>query len=168
MNENSYLFDDIDTLINYLFFLKRDITPLRLQKTLYFMYAYYGATYGQLNKDQEGSSVYEGGYSYPPELFPAKFEAWRFGPVINDVYMNFKNNIYKAEEIEDWVPADDNLADVKEFLVDLFNQLMNVGDFGLVERSHMDDCWKIPYEEGKQHIPMNSKEIVSEYVEKYV
>ncbi|MCJ1996648.1 hypothetical protein GYN67_08085 [Lactococcus piscium] len=165
MSENRYLFDDIKTLINYLFLLNRDITPLRLQKTLYFMYAYYGATYGQLNKDQEGSSVYEGGYPYPQELFSANFEAWRFGPVIDDVYIKFKENAYTAE---DWEPADNNLADVKKFLVDLFEQLMSVGDFGLVERSHMDDCWKLEYVEGRQHIKMDSNDIIREYVEKYV
>lgn len=129
------------------------------------MYAYYGATYGQMNEENEESSVYEGGFSYPPELFPANFEAWRFGPVINDVYINFKNNEYVGE---DWEPSNPFFADVKDFLVDLYHQLMDVGDFGLVERSHMDDCWKLEYKDGVQHIQMDNKKIIREYVEKYV
>ncbi|MEI2422488.1 hypothetical protein V6O07_19575, partial [Arthrospira platensis SPKY2] len=69
MDERRYLFEDVKILINYLLFLNPEISPLRLQKTLYFMYAYYAATYGRLNDAEEKVSVYEGGFSYPPELF---------------------------------------------------------------------------------------------------
>jgi len=47
------------------------ITPLKLQKLLYLLYGYYAA---------ETDSY----------LFKDAFEAWEFGPVVRDVYIQFK------------------------------------------------------------------------------
>jgi len=47
---------------------KREMTPLRLQKTLYFVYAFYGATLGLLSEDNEEDNVFEGSSNYPKYL----------------------------------------------------------------------------------------------------
>lgn len=47
------------------------ITPLKLQKLLYFCYAWYAGNTGE-------------------ELFPEDIEAWQYGPVIPEVYREFR------------------------------------------------------------------------------
>lgn len=71
---------------NYLIFLasqenqekeREGITNLKLQKILYFAQAYY---LSKLNKP----------------LFVEKIEAWNLGPVVREVYREFKNNGSKS------------------------------------------------------------------------
>ena len=51
-----------------------DISPMKLQKILYFLASeYYKETGGK-------------------PLFPELFQAWKFGPVLYSVYSEFKNN----------------------------------------------------------------------------
>lgn len=162
---NKYVFDTIDSIVGYLIDKKPDITPLRLQKSLYFLYGYYGATYGQMTSEDISEGEFEGSYNYPKELFPAEFQAWKFGPVIKEVYHGFNNEIYKAES---WNPKDDIFKNVKIFVDDILDQLDKIGDFGLVERSHMDESWKNVYKEGEHDIPMSNSCIIKEYVDRYV
>lgn len=156
-------FPDVDTLVEYLYSIKPDITPLRLQKSLYFLYAYYGAFYGKMGQDDEKNEVSE---SYPKHLFPAKFEAWKYGPVIFDVYQKNKANAYALLEHDFSKYA----TDVLEFLNELIEQLNSVSDFSLVERSHIDESWKTAYQSsmGYDHTEMDNDSIVAEYAEKYI
>ncbi|EMF0072755.1 hypothetical protein PIF88_001636 [Enterococcus hirae] len=71
---------------------RREMTPLRLQKTLYFIFAFYGATLGQLNSENEGDSKFEGSSDYPKYLFKENFEAWQYGPVLRSIYQANKYN----------------------------------------------------------------------------
>ena len=50
---------------------KRDITPMKLQKLMYFVFKKFYQETGE-------------------RLFPERFEAWRYGPVIDNVYQVFK------------------------------------------------------------------------------
>src|SRR5690625_2390440 len=50
-----YVFESVDNLVEYLFSRFGKLSPLKLQKGLYFLYAYYGATYGEA-KQEEGES----------------------------------------------------------------------------------------------------------------
>ena len=40
-----YYFNNVDDLVNHLFYKEPDITPLRLQINLYFLFAFYIGTY---------------------------------------------------------------------------------------------------------------------------
>ncbi len=83
------------------------MTPLRLQKTLYFIFAFYGATLGQLNSENEGDSKFEGSSDYPKYLFKENFEAWQYGPVLRSIYQANKYNSQCIDEAPDWSPSNE-------------------------------------------------------------
>lgn len=164
MNDGNILFSNIETLIAHLKFLKEDkLTPIRLQKALYFLFAFYGASYGQLNDAEVEVGVFEGGEedTYPRFLFAENFEAWKFGPVIPTVYRDFKT---KTIESAEWHPDDIREENVKQLIGEVMTQLDEMGDFELVERTHEDDSWKLVYNNGKgQSDLMNHDDIINDY-----
>jgi orf24 len=168
--EKEYFFDNIDDLIAYLYTKVDNLSPLKLQKGLYFLYAYYAAMYGTKHERNEESEI---DYELPKELFPAKFEAWTYGPVIRSVYIkrrdnedeykekarNFNNNFFSNR----YAPYGD---EVKSFIDDLFSQINQASDFSLVDRSHSDKAWEDAFNEGKSTI-MNKESIINEYKNKF-
>lgn len=64
-------FKDVNDLIAYLYTKVDSLSPLKLQKGLYFLYAYYSAMYGSTLDNEEAEITYD----LPSELFPAEFEA---------------------------------------------------------------------------------------------
>lgn len=86
----------LTTVENIIALMKEEIeniSPLRLQKTLYFLFAYYGASYGQLSKSKEYKVTQNESLNLPEYLFDAQFEAWQYGPVIRDVYVSNKYSL---------------------------------------------------------------------------
>lgn len=145
---------------------KREISPIKLQKTLYFLFAYWGQ---YILKNKENVESVEVDYSnYNEYLFDDDIEAWTYGPVIPNVFHAEKLGYFKQQEregtneyiIEDIVK--------KEFIDYLLPQLFDISDFGLVDLSHQDKCWKEHYNENEekhnQIIP--KEEIVNEYYNK--
>lgn len=47
-------------------------------------------------------------------------------------------------------------------------QTNQIDDFSLVDRTHQDNVWLDVYKEGENHIPMDNKEIIQEYIKRYV
>lgn len=156
-----YYFNNIDELIKYLKGKMDDFSNLRVQKTLYFLWAYYTAMYNH-EDDGEFDSM-----RYPEELFEAKFEAWQYGPVINSVYAKFKDNFYDSiednDEIPNFNPNDVVGKDIKKFIDNMVNQINGISSFGLVNRSHNDKAWRDKYNNKSEHISMNNKDIIDEY-----
>lgn len=163
--DKEYFFSSLDEVVSFLFNLKENISPIKLQKSLYFLFAYYGATYGSVNKAEIEEEKVEVDKTYPKYLFPAKFEAWKYGPVIREVYS--KN---KAKEYFGSKPAEDLDVDVIKYLEELFEQMDKVSDFTLVERSHMDKSWKDAFEEGDEFSDeiIDNDKIIEEYLSEYV
>jgi uncharacterized phage-associated protein len=60
----------------------RFVTQMKLQKMVYFAHGYHLAKYGE-------------------PLVAEKFEAWKFGPVVQDIYQTYK--LYGSEPITDTV-----------------------------------------------------------------
>ncbi|MDN6291284.1 MAG: DUF4065 domain-containing protein [Tetragenococcus koreensis] len=149
---------------------REDIGQLRLQKTLYLLYAYYGATYGQLDTENGQDSEVE--VDYPDELFDASFEAWKYGPVIYSVYKKDKENYYddNLEKLPKFEINKNYEKDVLLFIDELLDQINEMSDFTLVDRTHQDNSWKVPYNKnkGQYAIPMSNSEIIDEYVKEYV
>ena len=142
----NYILDNVD-----------NITNLRLQKLLFFCYGIYGCMYNE-------------------KLFSSKIYAWQYGPVITDVYHEFKNhgqslittriNIAKEENdlnIPNLVEKKDNnyIQAIKITLL-YYNRFDN---YKLIEQSHELDCWK-------DHINDKSKithnEIIDDFENKIV
>lgn len=160
----SVVFEDIKVLIKYISEKStRPITPLRLQKTLYFLFAFYGATYGKLNSSNEGDSKFEGlgEQDYPKYLFMEEFEAWNYGPVIRSVYTMKKYSPAKLEEATDWNVDSEVDKNIQNLLNQVIEQTDELGDFQLVERSHEDMAWKKSFEKGQT--TMSKESIIEEY-----
>ena len=70
----------------------KEISPIKLQKALYFCFAYWG---GFVNKGKIDNQL-------PKEtrntLFDDKFEAWAYGPVVPSVYFNEKYLFFRTKE----------------------------------------------------------------------
>jgi uncharacterized phage-associated protein len=158
---NTTVFNSVHTVAKYLHYFKKDISPLKLQKSLYFLFAYHGALHGKQIKE----GVFEGTSNIPEYLFDAEFEAWKYGPVIREVYAANKQNDYTDENIAEAVREIESKHEVKHFIDELFKQIDSVSDFGLVDRSHQDDVWKNAYKNGTT---IDKELIIGEYIERYV
>lgn len=162
---NNYL-TTIDNIIGLMKEEIQDISPLRLQKTLYFLYAYYGASYGNMSNSKEFEFTTDDKFNLPKYLFEGKFEAWQYGPVIREVYTNNKhNNVYNDMEfnIDDLNGTDETMKkEITEYLREIIRSTYKVSDFGLVERTHEDKAWKDKIDiQGE----MDSQAIINEYIE---
>lgn len=142
----------------------REISPIKLQKSLYFLFAYWGQF---IRKNKENKDSVEVDYSnYNEYLFDDKIEAWTYGPVIPEVFTYEKQGLLKSKQLEKDIEGylDDDLVK-KEFIDNLLEQLFDIDDFGLVNISHQDECWKRNYvetdERHNREIP--KEEIINEY-----
>ena len=165
VDTKKYVFDDTTDLVNYLFSEFGNLTPLKLQKGLYFLYAYYGAIFNV----EQTEGVVEETFNMPEELFPASFEAWTYGPVMRDVYINYKEGVYSSSNInlELIKEINDEFPKAIEFIRDMFGQINTLSDFTLVDRSHEDRTWIEAYKEGKS-TKIDNNDLIKEYREKYV
>lgn len=111
--------NDVNNICRLIKKLEPDVSPLKLQKSLYFMYAYYGALYGK-------------------ELFQAEFEAWDYGSVIREVYLKNKEGIYDLNDFDETSIEQEQ----QEYIKDMFRQIDTVSDFSLVGRNHIDEVWQ--------------------------
>ena len=152
-------FPDKDVLVNHIYNKLDNPTLLKVQKSLYLLWAYYSATYGSLTRhENEDSDMME----YPAELFKPDFEAWRYGPVDRQIYAEQKQEKF-SDKGEPFHPTNEVEKDIFLFVDDLLEDIDGINDFGLVERTHQDHAWKDVYEEGKTGIKMNAAQIKAEY-----
>ncbi|WP_125589894.1 type II toxin-antitoxin system antitoxin SocA domain-containing protein [Companilactobacillus jidongensis] len=156
-----YFFNDKKELVSYIYNALSNPTPIKLQKTLYFLWAFYAATYG--NIDYNVASEFKEEEVYPKYLFDAQFEAWKYGPVDNDVY-----SWNKSDSIENFdnsfVPKTVQDKEIKLFMDDIISQVDNVNDFGLVERSHKDQAYKNVYNPNELPTDMDYNQIKKDYI----
>lgn len=168
-----YFFEDIKDLIGHLKSLNPDMGPIRLQKTLYFLFAFYGATYGSIGNENNGNkdellSEVDSGF-YPSQLFKNDFEAWQYGPVIREVYKSNKNEEY--EDLSDEIGSKYNQRNEKDvilFLDGLVDDLKEMSDFALVDRTHQDKAWKDKFDADDPYASnkIDKQTLVQEYKEK--
>lgn len=131
---------------------KREISPLKLQKSLYFCFAYWGGFIRKGKNSHEMSEIDVN--DYDEILFDDTIEAWVYGPVIRNVYM-------KQKEIQKDFnsPFEDEF--IKQFIDGILDEILSISDFSLVEESHKDDCWKNNFDFNEQ---MHSNEIPKEEI----
>ena len=168
ISTKEFFFDDINCLIGHIVHYLDNPTPLKVQKSLYFLWAFYAATYG--NIDYEEETEFSQQDEYPRSLFKANFEARHYGPVLDSVFADYHHSGGFKELPDGHIVSDDSDSNTKEvwsFIDDLLFQINEVNDFGLVERSQQDSAWKNAYIEGQYQCKMNNEEIKEDYV-KYV
>lgn len=142
---------------------KRIISPIKLQKSLYFLFAYWGQ---YIRKNKENQDSVEVDYSnYSEILFNDRIEAWTYGPVIPEVFIAEKAGLLDKKIEENYLEED---IIKKEFIDNLLEQLFEIDDFGLVRISHEDECWKKNYIESdeKHDREILKEEIINEYSSK--
>ena len=130
------------------------ISPIKLQKSLYFCFAYWG---GFVRKSKLADT--EITINKSEWLFAENIEAWVYGPVVPDVYhednlmSNRNENLFCDDE------------DVKEFVNGVLDDILNVSDFKLVEVSHSDNCWKKNFDPNSErhNVVIDKEDIITEY-----
>ena len=142
-----YYFENVDDLVNHLLYKEPDITPLRLQIRLYFLFAFYIGTYQNQN-------------DYPEYLFNATFEAWHYGPTIRQVHLNQEEGKHTPREFT--FGNHEMSQEINKFINDLLNEITDRSDFNLVDRLHEDTTWRKAMNNGKFSI-MSKEDIASEY-----
>lgn len=135
------------------------ISPIKIQKALYFLFAFFGAKARVLNLQEDTEKKLEW-------LFEPDFEAWAYGPVDREVYIRFKSNYYanidySANYLEGVLGFE------KGFIDDMTTRIFSTSDFGLVDLSHMDFCWKKNFDPHKPNKSqkIDPEDIISEYFE---
>lgn len=157
---NKFYFKDVDDLVNHLLYCYNSLSQVKLQKGLYFLFTFYICQYRC--KEQEG--IIELEYDYPEYLFEADFQAWRSGPVIKEVYDNFKNGRYHPQKYQ--FGTSDIDKEIQSFIKDVFKIVMNKSDFALIDRSQQDREWKNSILQGESSF-MSIEEISKQYLQNF-
>lgn len=135
---------------------KKSFTHLELEKIMYFSYCEYLR-------------------EYHSPMFLEEFEAWRYGPVIPEVYHEFKKYSRSKIKIND---KDKLLVWSKIMKFKSYDKLLRVIDktleeYGkctarqLVDKSHEKDSpWYIVYRDGEGKNNKIPKELIEEFLEK--
>lgn len=177
----SYVFQNKADLVNHLLAKLEKPSSSKIQKTLYLLFAFYGATYGQLTIDP--SSELDTA-NYPMYLFEPNFEAWRYGPVDPDIQaaMNKQayepfvsdilNIIHEGLELEDEAfnkalePSE--VRNIRLFIDNIIEQTDDTDDFTLIGRVCEDEAWASVAKGDNNDKIINPQTIIDEYVAKYV
>ena len=158
---------DASTLASYIIGIyedkyHKDISPIKLQKALYFTFAYWAGMVGKSKKEK----FVEEQINLSPYLFEDEFQAWTYGPVIPSIYNKYKNGeLEKTKEAPKEICTDDILREtIDTILYDTFE----ISDFKLVALSHEDKSWQTNYDEDEENHNRTIKreEILNEYTEK--
>lgn len=146
----------------------KKITPIKMQKSLYLLFAYWA---GFVNKGKSDGVVSE---EENDILFDDKFEAWAYGPVVPTVYFNERLAMFFRTEKEEneavnrvEVILNDNPF-LKETLDSLLTDIFEISDFKLVSISHMDKSWQNHFRsyDSKHNEEIPQQEIIDEYTSK--
>ena len=162
----SYVFQNKTDLVNHLLAKLEKPSPIKIQKTLYLLFAFYGATYGQLKANSSELNV----INYPAYLFEPNFEAWYYGPVDIDVHENLHKQTYEAIELKDKAFAEtlepSEIRNVRLFIGNIIEQTNDTDDFTLIGRVCEDNAWTSAINSDNKII--NPQAIIDEYVAKYI
>ena len=140
---------NVHTLASYLHTFDEELSPVRLHKSLYFLFKSYGSFYGK--KPELG--VFEGSIDCPPLLFEASFEAWKFGPVIPSVYELQDKDIYSDSINMEHASLEVSLyAEIKQFIDEMMLEMFEYSEFTLIEHSLHDEDWQDAYKSGPRKV----------------
>jgi len=151
----NYFFNNPDDLVNHIL-TKFPDEPwvLRLNLTLYYLFVTYAAAYNPENEIEYDLS------EQPRFVADLTFTADKYGPQDYSVKEKLKNEYYQPKEY----PFQNNQVDqnVKWFIDDILNQLKDVDDFSLVDRTHQDNAWFNAYYNTESKI-MSKDQMILDY-----
>ena len=143
--------DKMLRVIAYIFERLGEVTPLMLQKLLYFIQGVYSALYGK-------------------PIFEEDCRAWVHGPVYPEVYELFRD--FKYNPIDDarfalFEGAEDALTDDEKRVIDLVLNTFGIYGGKVLERiTHNEDPWKEARQGYEDSIP-SSEILTKERIMKY-
>lgn len=161
----NYVFQNKADLVNHLLAKLEKPSSLKIQKTLYLLFAFYGATYGQLKATSSELEM----INYPAYLFEPNFEAWQYGPVDLDAHKAIHEEAYDPFGLEDAAfdkalePSE--IRNIRLFIDSIIEQTNDTDDFTLIGRVCEDDAWVSVASSNDK--TMNPQTIVNEYTTKY-
>ena len=143
--------EKIDYVVKYLLLNSKDITPLALQKELYFSQGFYKAFTGEY-------------------LFHNNCEAWVHGPVYRNVYYKYKDHGYNPIEEKNYEYGEIKLTTLEKELLDSI--IRNFGCYSgkvLKKMTHSEEPWRaarigLGDNEGSERII--DKELIAKYFNK--
>lgn len=146
----------------------REITPIKMQKALYFCFAYWAGFVNKGKIDQQFSN------DENEVLFADRIEAWSFGPVVPNAYFNEREAMFfrKKSQEEEAINRVKIILEENPMLADTINSLLQdlfeISDFKLVSRSHMDKSWQNHFNatSSKHNEEIPKEEIINEYTTK--
>lgn len=123
------------------------ISNLKLQKLLYYAQGFHLALFDE-------------------PLFPEPIEVWAHGPVVADVYHQYKEygSVPIPPEEVDFDQFDD---EVKEFLNETYSEFGQYSAWKLREMTHIEPPWRDAYKEDAPGIEINHKSLI-DYFSKFV
>lgn len=140
-----FYFKDENTLVSYLKWKIPYLSKVKLNKTMYLLWAYYAASYGQMS-------------DYPKYLFNDEFIAQHYGPVLQNL-IDIKVDDIEKRPLS--VESDRNY-DIKMFVDNIAMQVADTYDFTLIVKTWHDKA----VTEAKENGIMNKDTIISEYIDK--
>ncbi len=142
---------------------RTEISPIRLQKALYFLFAFWG---GMVRKSKNNPEYVESDLSEQNEiLFYNDIKAWAYGPVIPDVYK-------KEKKLEEFYSEKEDIFNGNTFLREtidsILRDLFEIADFKLVSISYEDKSWQDNYdsEEIYHNTTIEKESIIQEYAKR--
>ncbi|MGM0804682.1 MAG: Panacea domain-containing protein [Bacillota bacterium] len=118
---------DLQDVVNW-FLAKESMTPKKLQKILYYAYSW------TLTMENDDVSELEN------KLFNEKFEAWVHGPVLREVYDQFRE--YGYQEIPKYEgPLTTFSEDIEQVLDDVWEDYGHYTGNELESITHQEDPW---------------------------
>ena len=152
---------DLAKYLNYLHNEKKgcNISPLKLQKVLFFLFGEWGAF---ISNSKKSKGDWSNLTRYRKYLFNEDIEAWLYGPVVREVYNKFNNETLSDDKL--FHTEEEKYA--RDFINDLANELFNLSDFRLVELSHELKCWQSNFLENEpiHNNVIDKEQIISEFL----
>jgi len=153
--DKTVVFNNKNDVISFISANLGNPTPMKISKSFYLIWAYYSATYGQLDE-------------YPDLLCDASFLALKYGPTDKDVLKNIKStdSLTNIDEADMSYTTDASQSkNVSLFMKNLLSQIDKIDEFAIMIRTHEDKSWSDTYLENEQHV-MDNSAIVEEYSHK--